>query len=29
MKEGFNTILSPMEQAWTFEKIDMNSNFFK
>ena len=29
MKEGFNTILSPIEQAWTIAKVDMNSNYFK
>ena len=29
MEEKFNTILSPMEQAWTFAKVDMNSNYFK
>ena len=29
MDEKFNTILSPMEQAWTFAKVDMNSNYFK
>ena len=29
MEEKVNTILSPMEQAWTFAKVDMNSNYFK
>lgn len=29
MEERVNTILSPMEQAWTFAKVDMNSNYFK
>lgn len=29
MEEKVNTILSPIEQAWTFAKVDMNSNYFK
>lgn len=29
MEEKFNTILSPIEQAWTFAKVDMNSTNFK